>query len=142
MGEQEIHECPFCGGECDTSSAFMVSHYVVCQQCGYEGPDAATEQEAIAAHNELCALVDKGRKYDTEHARAERLAALVRTYAAYEAWTWAPEADNREEDIRRGDCLQQEMNRAWTSLHLSDYEVADAPSREDMLGAMDRVEQS
>lgn len=50
LKQDDLAACPFCRSiNQDTSSNGMESHFVVCQDCGAEGPAKDTEQEAITA---------------------------------------------------------------------------------------------
>ncbi len=50
LKQDDLAACPFCGSiNQDASSNGMESHFVVCQDCGAEGPAKDTEQEAITA---------------------------------------------------------------------------------------------
>ena len=84
-GEQGIRPCPMpgCGSECSVEKVSppqddSTYYYVVkCNNfCGYVCQLLDTEADAIAAHNELCKLVEKGRKHD------EVIAAIKETLGA------------------------------------------------------------
>lgn len=79
----EIAPCPMpgCGGECRKQHTLgtLSIWWVECRKCDYQSRVCDTEVEAIAAHNALCADVQRGRE-----------AAEMR--AKYDA---LPEADKR-----------------------------------------------
>ena len=72
--EQTIKACPMpgCGGECVITKYTQAGYpwglgfYISCGPCDYRCGlgGVNTEESAVTAHNKLCALVKKGRKYD------------------------------------------------------------------------------
>ena len=66
-----ISACPMMGCDacrCDLfpfdKGGFPRRYYVACCWCEFRSPLKNTEPEAIAAHNALCDLIDKGRRYE------------------------------------------------------------------------------
>ncbi|HDR9087326.1 TPA: Lar family restriction alleviation protein [Burkholderia vietnamiensis] len=49
MTERELKPCPFCGG--DGHVAYRGDHFVTCRECKAFGPDAESDETAIALWN-------------------------------------------------------------------------------------------
>lgn len=50
LKQDDLAACPFCGSiDQDTNSNGMESTFVMCNNCGAEGPPMPTEDEAITA---------------------------------------------------------------------------------------------
>lgn len=69
MNEVKIAPCPMpgCGGKC-TLSYKPGKYWIDCmnlESCTYSSGIRKTGSAAIAAHNALCADIEKGRRYDT-----------------------------------------------------------------------------
>lgn len=94
MSEQEIKGCPFCGNRLNRLNCHgpKVGPSSVCceftfgegrsERCEYSGPSYDEDGEplnrdaAIAAHNDLCDLVEKGRRYGEDVDERDDLIAL------------------------------------------------------------------
>lgn len=67
MSDPKIEPCPIpgCGGECHIlnvpQSTMTVNRYYIICGCGYETPTRESEDEIIAAHNQLCEYVRAGK---------------------------------------------------------------------------------
>lgn len=50
LEQDDLAACPFCGSiDQDTSSNGYENHFVVCNNCGAEGPSRTSEEDAITA---------------------------------------------------------------------------------------------
>ena len=75
--ERTIKACfmPSCNGKCIARQHNNVGapiYWVECDRCDYQTAEFDNDT-AVTAHNELCALVKKGRKYDVAQAGKVRL---------------------------------------------------------------------
>lgn len=85
----EIAPCPCCGGECHVLPFWPRGAQISCRHCSYLSRMSATAAAAIAAHNALCADVQRGREAakieqerDALRAEVERLRGVANIAAA------------------------------------------------------------
>lgn len=74
----EVKRCPFCGSENAAPYSVKSCHSVLCTACGGEGPEATSEEAAIAAWNSRVNLngIDGNPAFSLENVAAQVAAAI------------------------------------------------------------------
>lgn len=115
--ERTIEPCPYCGAECVTKFADnIVSCTKATTTCPYRG-------KSIAAHNELCELVEKGREYPILLEHHNRRSGMADEF-------------RRERDEAVG--LLRHWRNVLKSAHSLSYSGCNAESTDALLARIDK----
>ena len=102
----EIRPCPFCGSECEAADISVYRNgdalrIVCCNQCHYHSAAHCCNYAAIADHNALCALVEKGRLADEAVELLREWWRLWRTIDMEDEKGWLPFITDRLEPFAK-----------------------------------------